>query len=83
MEQFTISVNGKIYNVEALCDKEDCMRFKILTDCEYLFTLCTDEYGNWKMEEDVIPLDEKLADEIGRAIEYHDGKDGLGEKNKV
>jgi hypothetical protein len=71
-EKFTVTVNDKVYNVEPICDDDHCTRFKISTDCEYLFTLCMNDYGNWEMEKDITPLDEKLIDEIGRAIEYHD-----------
>jgi hypothetical protein len=73
MEHFTIDVNKNRYQVEPICD-EDCTRFKISTECEYLFTLCVDEYGNWQVEEDVIPLTENLVEEIGRAIEFHDAQ---------
>ena len=73
-ETFTIEVNGKKYNVQPVCDGDHCTRFKISTDCEYLFTLCIDDYGNWQMDEDVIPLDENLVDKIGTAIEFHDAR---------
>ena len=73
-EEFTIEVREKIYHVQPVCDEEHCTRFKISTDCEYLFTLCIDDYGNWQMEQDVIPLDENLVDEIGRAIEFYDAR---------
>ena len=72
MEEFIIEVHGKEYHVEPICDEDHCTRFRLSTNCEYLFTLCADEYGNWQIEKDVIPLDENLADEIGRAIEHHD-----------
>ena len=72
MNEFMIEVNGKEYSVLPICDEDECTRFRISTNCEYLFTLCTDEYGNWQMEKDVVPLDENLIDEIGRAIEYND-----------
>lgn len=69
---FTINVNGKTYNVTALREEGYCNRFKIATNCEYLFTLCTDNDGNWQMEKDVTPLNDSLADEIGKAIEEYD-----------
>jgi hypothetical protein len=72
MDDFKILVNGKEYSVEPICNEDQCTRFRISNNCEYLFTVRTDEYGNWQMEEDVVPLDETLADEIGRAIEVHD-----------
>ena len=69
---FTIDVNNKTYYVEPVCDNAHCTRFKISTQCEYMFTLYIDEYGHWHMEEDVTPLDENLIDDIGKAIEYND-----------
>lgn len=70
--QFEINVNGNAYTVTAYCKEDHCSKFKIETKCEYLFTLCTDEEGNWQMEQDVTPLDDTLIDKIGRAIEEHD-----------
>jgi hypothetical protein len=66
---FSVKVNSKTYNVEPVWDGGYCRRFKISTDCEYLFTLCVDEYDNWQMEKDVTPLDKELINEIGSAIE--------------
>jgi hypothetical protein len=70
--QFQINVNGNVYNVTAYCNESHCTRFKIETNCNYLFTLCTDEEGYWKTEKDVTIMDESLVEEIGRAIEEHD-----------
>ena len=70
--KFQISVNGKVYNVTAYCNNDHCTRFKIETNCDYLFTLCTDEEGHWEAEKDVTIMDESLIDEIGRAIEEYD-----------
>jgi hypothetical protein len=69
---FTINVNGKTYSVTAYCEDDHCSRFKIETDCEYLFTLCTDDEGNWQIEKDVTILYEGLIDQIGSAIEEYD-----------
>lgn len=69
---FTINVNGKTYNVTAIREDGHCNRFKIAINCEYLFTLRTDDNGNWQMEKDVTPLNDSLADEIGKAIEEYD-----------
>ena len=74
MDEFKILVNGLEYSVEPVCDEDQCTRFRISTNCEYLFTVRTDEYGNWLMEGDVVPLDEKLPDEIGRAIDVYDAR---------
>ncbi len=71
-KNFKISVNNKSYNVTAYCEEDHCSKFKIENDCEYLFTLCTDEEGNWQMEKDVTALDESLIDQIGKAIKEHD-----------
>jgi hypothetical protein len=71
-EVFTIDVNGNLYYVEPICNKDHCTRFKISTECEYMFTLCVNEYGDWEMEDDVKPIDESLTDNIGKAIEYLD-----------
>ena len=73
MEEFTIVVHNRKYNVTPLCDEDHCTRFKISNDCDYLFTLCVDDYGNWQMEKDVVALDDQLTDDIGRAIEEYDG----------
>lgn len=69
---FKINVNDKTYSVIAYCNEVHCSKFKIETDCEYLFTLCTDEEGNWEIENDVTVLDDNLVEQIGRAIEEHD-----------
>jgi len=71
-EVFKIDVNGNLYYVEPICNNDHCTRFKISTECEYMFTLCVDEYGNWQMEDDVKPIDASLIDNIGKAIEYND-----------
>lgn len=70
--KFQINVNGKQYNVTAYCNEIHCTRFKIETNCDYLFTLCTDEEGHWEVEKDLTIMDESLVDEIGRAIEEYD-----------
>ena len=41
--QFKIDVNNKIYNIKVHGDYTS--KFKIETDCEYLFTLLMDEEG--------------------------------------
>jgi len=69
--KFQINVNEKVYNVTAYCNESRCTRFKIETNCNYLFTLCTDEEGHWEAEKDVTMLDETLVEEIGRAIEEY------------
>ena len=70
--KFQINVNEKVYNVTAYCNESHCTRFKIETNCNYLFTLCTDEEGHWEAEKDVTMLDGTLVEEIGRAIEEYD-----------
>lgn len=70
--KFQINVNGKLYNVTPNCNNDHCTRFKIDTNCDYLFTLCTDEEGHWEAEKDVTVLNESLVYEIGRAIEEYD-----------
>jgi hypothetical protein len=72
--KFLINVNGKTYNVTADGDKNLNSYFKIETDCEYLFTVSMDEEGQWYAEKDVTVLDENLVEQIGRAIEEHDGR---------
>ena len=71
-EEFIVRVNDNLYYVEPICTDDHCTRFKISTECEYMFTLCVDEYGNWQMEDDVKPIDASLIDNIGKAIEYND-----------
>jgi len=71
-DSFNVTVNKTEYTIEPICNEDHCTRFKVSTNCEYLFTLCMNEHGHWEMEKDVTPLDEKLIDEIGRAIEYYD-----------
>ena len=70
--QFEIEVNGKTYKVTANCNEGHCSYFKIETNCEYLFTLCTDEEGHWQVEKDVTVLDENLIEQMGKAIEEFD-----------
>jgi hypothetical protein len=67
-----IAVNTKEYNVSVSYEGVYLSRYKIETDCEYLFTLYMDEEGTWKAENDVKLLDENLVEQIGRAIEEHD-----------
>ncbi|HEX5152161.1 MAG TPA: hypothetical protein VFW07_11990 [Parafilimonas sp.] len=69
-KMFTIDVNSSLYYVEPVCNDGNCTRFKISTECEYMFTLYVDKHGNWQMESDVKPIDEGLIDEIGKAIEH-------------
>lgn len=71
-EMFTVRVNNNLYYVEPVCIDDRCTRFKISTECEYMFTLYVNEYGDWKIEDDVKPIDESLIDNIGKAIEYND-----------
>lgn len=71
-EVFTINVHNKRYYVEPICNNDHCTHFKISTSNEYMFTLCMDENGDWQPEQDVIPIDKTLIDDIGRAIEEHD-----------
>ncbi len=68
---FDIKVNNEVYKVESNLDDANCFKFKIFTACEYMFTLDLDENGSWKMENDVIPIDPSLINEIGYAIEQH------------
>jgi len=70
-EVFTIDVNKNKYYIEPICNDDNCSRFKVSTECEYMFTLCKDENGNWYMEDDVTAIDGTLVDEIGRAIEEY------------
>ena len=70
--KFQRNLNGEVYNVTAYCNNDHCTRFKIETNCNYLFTLCTDEEGHWEAEKDVTVMDETLVEEIGRAIEEYD-----------
>ena len=69
----TIDVNKNKYYIEPICNDDNCTRFKVSTQCEYMFTLCLDENRNWQMEDDVTPMDESLVYEIGKAIEHYDG----------
>ena len=74
---FKIHSHGRKYFIELISTNAHCTRFKVFKECEYMFTLCTDENGNWGMEDDVTPLDTILINEIGKAIEaysMHSGK---------
>ncbi|CAN5144145.1 hypothetical protein BH11BAC6_BH11BAC6_17240 [soil metagenome] len=68
-KSFTINVNGKKYIIEAL--ETDKTRFKVSTDCDYLFTLTRNYNMGWQMESDVTALDDDIADNIGSAIENY------------
>jgi hypothetical protein len=68
--EFRININNKTYNVKAYGDYTS--KFKIETDCEYMFTVIMDEEGQWHCENDVTVLNENLIQQIGRAIEEHD-----------
>ena len=69
---FTVNAHSRTYYVEPVGNDDHCTRFKISTECEYMFTLCIEKYGNWSMEGDVIPINETLVDDISIAIEQYD-----------
>jgi hypothetical protein len=71
---FHIAINNKTYNVNVSYEGVSLSRYKIETDCEYLFTLYMDKEGTCKAENDVKLLDENFIETIGRAIEEHDGR---------
>jgi len=70
--QFQIKVNGKTYKVTAFSKEGHGNFFKIETDCEYLFTLCNTDEGEWQVEKDVTMLDDRLIDQMASAIEEYD-----------
>ena len=71
---FTVRVNDKIYNVNVSYEGVYVSHYKIETDGDYLVTLCMDEEGNWQAENDSIATDKRVIEQIGRAIEQHDGR---------
>jgi hypothetical protein len=70
--RFEVIVNNNTYKVTVSYEDVYLSRYKIETDCEYLFTLYLDEEGAWHAENDVKVLDESLIEQIGRAIEEFD-----------
>jgi hypothetical protein len=72
-EVFTVNVNEEQYYIQPVCEPNDmCTKFKVSTDCSYMFTLCMNDNGYWEMEKDVTPMFKDLIQEIGNAIEKHD-----------
>ena len=69
---FTIQVNNRNYFIKPIHLKGDAKRFEVSTNSAYMFTLCTDEYHDWQMENDVTPLYRTLVEQIGTEIEFHD-----------
>ena len=72
--KFHVTVNGKMYNVEAFGDKNLNSYFEVEGDHSYLFTLSMDEDGQWCAEKETSVLDKNLVEQVGGAIEEHDGK---------
>ncbi|MEP6683921.1 MAG: hypothetical protein ABJA35_11705 [Parafilimonas sp.] len=70
-DNFEIHVNTEVYKVESVTGSNNSFKFRISTACEYMFTLNLDDEGNWKMEDDVIPMNDELVNQIGQAIEQH------------
>ena len=68
---FEVVVNNNFYKVTVSYEDVYLSHYKIETDCQYLFTLQMDE-GGWHTENDVKVLDERLIEQIGRAIEEYD-----------
>ncbi len=70
---FTVDVNNEQYYIEPILEYEKLtIKFKVSTTCEYMFTLCLNENGEWSMESEVTPLYKDLVSQIGQAIEKHD-----------
>lgn len=76
-EQFCINIHGKEYIVTPNRDNSSNgvlngkEKFKIETDCGYLFTINLNDEWFWEISDlNMKPIDDDLVQEIGEEIEH-------------